>query len=337
MGKQADKALTPAVSGFPLMAAGSWGGRIVQLFDYVFILRPTLFFPVWIVFGAGYFTFQPRGVEMALGEHDTIAGLWLVGALLTLLMGSAYILNQIIDIPIDRENNKLFLIADGHVPLRHAYIEMVVVALVALAGAFLVRLELGMLFVVIFLVTGILYSVPPFVWKDRPLAGLAANFLGAELIYVCGAWAGGAVEIRPFFYAIPCALAVAAVYLLTTIQDRKGDAVHRKMTFAVKYGIAATAAMAAVLEFMALGFAWLWHDPIMFYPALLSAPFFLIAAWKRDERAAVRAIKFPILLLALTVSLYWVSLLLLLGITYYLAKMYYYMRFGLRYPSLNPE
>ena len=337
MGKQANKALTSTVPGLPFSVTGSRMARVIRLLDYVFILRPTLFFPVWIVFGAGYITFQPPTGEMTPGESESGAGIWIVGTLLTLLMGSAYILNQIIDIPIDRENNKLFLIADGHVPLRHAYIAMSGTALFALSGAFLLEPTLGWLFVAIYLITGILYSVPPFVWKDRPLAGLLANFFGAVLIYTCGARAAGTSGADPLLLAVPCALAVASVYLLTTIQDRKGDAVHRKMTFAVKFGIRNTVAVAALLELLALSLAWLLQDAIMFYPALLSAPLFLLAAWNNDKRAVVRAIKFPILLLALMVSLFWMPLLLLLGLTYFLAKGYYYARFGLKYPSLNPE
>jgi 1,4-dihydroxy-2-naphthoate octaprenyltransferase len=312
--------------------------RIVKLFDYVFVLRPTLFFPVWTVYAAGYFAFQHfslAGKNGAAAAHDGTA-LHLMG-FLTLLMGGVFILSQLCDVATDMRNHKLFLIAHRHLSPHAAWIEMILLCALAVSAAFFYGVELGGLFVAILLLTGILYSVSPFQWKDRPLLGLLANASGALLVFTAGWWSAQIEWQLPVRHALPYMLAVAAVYLYTTLLDVDGDASAQKMTFGVRYGLRATAITGCVLELGALISAWWLDDPVILYPALGAAPFFCWAAIKQRLADVSRAIKFPILFLALAICVKAWPYFFLLAFVFYFSRWYYRRRFGLKYPSLAAE
>jgi 1,4-dihydroxy-2-naphthoate octaprenyltransferase len=309
--------------------------RIVKILDYFFVLRPTLFFPVWTVYAAGYFAFHrfsaagQNGVATALD----VTALSLLG-ILTLLMGSVFILNQLCDVVTDARNHKLFLIAHRHIPPRAAWVEMILLCAMTLFVGFFYGTEIGALFVAIFLLTGILYSVSPFQWKNRPLLGLSANALGALLIFMAGWWSVQIEWQPPLRHALPYMLAVAAVYLYTTLLDVDGDAGSQKMTFGVRFGLRATIFAGFFLEFGALISAWRLDDPVIFYPALGAAPFFFWATIRQRLADVSRAIKLPILFLALAICVKVWQFFFLLAFIFYFSRWYYRRRFGLKYPSL---
>ncbi|MDZ7291225.1 MAG: UbiA family prenyltransferase [candidate division KSB1 bacterium] len=309
--------------------------RIVKFFDYVFVLRPTLFFPVWTVYAAGYFAFYKFSGFGGNGAAFTLDGaaLCLLG-LLTLLMGSAYILNQLCDIETDRRNQKLFLIADGHISTRAAWLEMILLCVLPMSAGFLYGVATGGLLMAIFLLTGIFYNVAPFQWKGRPLLGLLANALGALFIFTAGWWSMRIEWRLPILHALPYMFAVSAVYLYTTLLDMEGDASTQKMTFGVRYGLRVTTVVGCILEFGALITAWWLSDFVIFYPALIAAPFFLFAVIRQRLSEVSRAIKLPILFLALAICTKVWQYFLLIAFVFFFSRWYYRRRFGLSYPSL---
>lgn len=311
---------------------------MVKLFDYVFVLRPTLFLPVWTVYAAGYFAYHRFAPAGANGATEGMAwkSIWLLG-FLTLLMGSAYILNQICDRETDARNRKLFLIAHQHIPLPAAWGEMIVLAAVGMLAACWHGREIAVLFGIIFLCTGIFYSVAPFQWKDHPFLGLLANAGGAVLIFTAGWWSVETDSLLAVRHALPYALAVAAVYLYTTLLDLEGDAEINKVTFGVKFGWRATIFAGAALEGLAILTAFWIEDPLILYPALIAAPFFWWTAFKQRRSDVARAIKLPILFLALAISFKVWQYVLVLAFVFFFSKWYYQQRFGLKYPSLGAD
>ncbi len=309
----------------------------VKLLDYVFVLRPTLFFPVWTVYAAGYFAcqrFMPAGLHGAADPGRTAL---LLALSLSLLMGAAFILNQLCDVATDSRNHKLFLIAQRHISPPAAWLQTALLLLAGLVLAFHHSHRIGLLFAGIFLLTGVLYSVAPFQWKDRPFLGLFANAGGALLIFSAGWWAVAPGASLPLRHALPYMLAVAAVYLYTTLLDLDGDAQTRKRTFAVRYGWGATVIAGCVCELAATALAWQVDDAVIFYPAVLSAPFFVVAALKQGRAEVSRAIKLPILFLALAICWKMWQYFLVLAVVFFVSKWYYQQRFGLKYPSLQAD
>lgn len=314
--------------------------RWIKWLDYFFVMRPTLFFPVWTVFLAGFFSAgmaagTPSTGEATNGVGPSVMELVPLAIALTLLMGGVFVINQLHDVRSDRANNKLFLVAEGHLSRpaakKEAYLLVGLGLLMGLVTGFLPLI----LLVALFGVAGVLYSVRPYSWKDHPLLGWLANALGGFLIFALG-WSlraenlyAGAVR------ALPYVLAISAVYLYTTIPDARGDQESGKVTFAVRYGKKLTRQLGALLEVLALVGAFRLGDPILFYPALFTAPLFLWAAFTGQLRDVVRAVKWSILLLSIFVCVEWPGYFVVLLAVYFLSKWYYRLRFGIHYPNLS--
>jgi hypothetical protein len=79
--------------------------------------------------------------------------------------------------------------------------------------------------------------------------------------------------------------------------------------------------------------AWWLEDWVIFFPALIAAPFFILAAAKQRLSEVSRAIKLPIVFLALAICLHVWQYFLLLAFVFYFSKWYYRRRFGLNYPN----
>ena len=93
-------------------------GRFVKAFDYVFIVRPVLFYPIWTVFFAGFIC--ARKTNEIFSNHwsnlqpDLTTFSFVVTFIsISFIMGAVFIINQFTYVHSDQENNKLFLIANG--------------------------------------------------------------------------------------------------------------------------------------------------------------------------------------------------------------------------------
>ena len=233
-------------------------GRFIKAFDYVFIVRPVLFYPIWTIFLAGF-------IGASRNTNDTFVSHWnqlqadifsftfgLTFLSLNLLMGAVFIINQFTDVYSDQENNKLFLIAKGLVSKKIAYSEIIIFLMLSFTLSVFVDVRLTFIVFFLFLSTGILYSLPPFYCKDRPFSGLLVNLMGGLLTFLIG-W--GVTNIRnaaAIIHALPYLFAIGAVYFLTTIPDLKGDQNSGKITFAVKFGPRSTIYAGILFEFFCI-------------------------------------------------------------------------------------
>ncbi|MBN2030743.1 UbiA family prenyltransferase [bacterium] len=306
--------------------------KSIALLDYLFLLRPTLFYPIWTFFLAGYL----GGMKLEKIGGSLIPSMSLIEVVigLTGLMGSIFILNQIRDIETDRANNKLFLLANGIVPVKHAYWEAVFLVMIGLTIGFLADLRIGFGFLILTLLSGYAYNYPPTQWKDRPIMGIVTNGTGGLIIYCLGWITGGGREIVPL-RVIPYTLAGAAVFLNTTLPDVEGDAKTGKITFGVRFGIKATSFWALVLEILTVGFALLFRDRLLFIPALLVLPLFVLGALKPNLSNVMRATKFSVLVLAVVVCFYFPWYFVPIFLVFFLSKWYYRKRFDFNYPSFK--
>ena len=302
--------------------------RSLEWLDYVFLTRPTLFYPVWIFFLAG-----------AVGASGASAGtLGLPFAILglitsfTLLMGGVYVWNQIADVETDRVNGKLFLLANGLVTVRAAAVETVVLVLSGIGGAFLFNPKAGMIAFCLFLLSGLGYNAF-FRWKDRPIGGLAVNLAGGALIHLAGWIAAGGPWLQ--FHSAAYGLAGAAVYLHTTVPDREGDAKTGKVTFVVRYGMDATVLWAFAFDLTAAVTAFLIRDWILWIPATAALPLFVISWRRKRVRDSLRATQWSVMGLAAAVSVVYPLFLIPMFTVYLVSRYYYKKRFGFNYPQLR--
>ncbi|MCD6117535.1 UbiA family prenyltransferase [bacterium] len=300
----------------------------VEFLDFLFVLRPMLFYPIWTFFLAGLWAAERYG-----NSGETYNSLIVIISL-TLVIGAVFILNQVRDKVTDRINNKLFLIANDIVTEKQAFAETILLSFAGLSVIVFVSFKIFAIFIVLFVLSGWAYNFPPLRWKDRPIMGMVTNSLSGLFIYSAGWITGGGTGIVPV-QVIPYALAGAAVYLNTTLPDMKGDRAADKMTFSVKYGISACIRAAAFIEILSVILAFVFSDWILFFAGLVVLPLFLYSAVKPGLRSAVMAIKFSVVALLAGVCIFYPFLLAAVFVSFIITKWYYKKRFNFNYPNLK--
>lgn len=307
------------------------------LWDYVFFARPVLLPPVWTVaiLGANAAPFYTLG----MAPWRTLLLLFHLGT----LFGAVYTLNQIFDVESDRLNRKLHFLPEGLIAVSRAWrftilldafavaaaIGLAVTARGSMPGIWLFGLTLAIV------ALGILYSAPPWPWKNSAVLGLLANCVAhGGIVY----WLGVSFSGEPVFAhttpAIAYSLAVAGVYLATTVADIQGDRETDKRTFAVICGPAITMALATLLIAGAGGIAIWSKEYLLGISAALSFPFFLGALISRNPARAPLAAKAAVGILTLVAIWVWPWYLLLLIAGFAGTRRFFRWRFGIAYPTL---
>jgi len=307
--------------------------RLIKLLDYFFVLRPTLFYPVWTVALAGFWL-QERSQTTTIVEPISDGHFLLFLTALTLVLGASFLLNQTTDILSDKINNKLYLIANGHISLRAAHRETAVLVGLSLFTVAWLRIDLALWLLLAFLVTGWAYSAPPLLLKNRPLAGIFANLAGAGIIFAFGWCLQGALSMATLWHALPYLFGVLAVYFFTTIPDLVGDQAADKITAAVKWGPRNTLIAGLIAHVIAILSA-LLRDWILLSAAVLLLPFFLRSLQRKDNASVLQTGKYAVLILSLWICLRFPFYLLLLSLLFFFSKWYYRHRFQVSYPSLH--
>lgn len=311
--------------------------KYLKPLDYLFILRPTLFFPVWIITLAGYSTHFAAKDVVIWWNTEISWKIFFNFCILTLAAGATFIFNQLQDIESDKDNQKLFLISEEHIHPATAkkigLILMIVSMIIFLAQSFLLFLVLALFL----FVWGYLYNYPPFAWKDKAVMGIVTNLLGGMLLFLIGWIMAGNFSADVFIRMIPYILAWGAVALLTTIPDQAGDAKHDKKTFAVKYGSRVTIWLSTGWVILAFLIGMVNSDPIITHPTLLALPLFIITSFTLKPEWVIRTIRFPLLFIGLILCVQFPYFFVVILINYYLAKIYYVNRFNLDYPTFKVE
>ncbi|MBN1693997.1 UbiA family prenyltransferase [candidate division WOR-3 bacterium] len=295
--------------------------------DYFMLLRPTLFLPLWIFFLLG--AHHAEG-EISLGA---------VGAfiLYTMLMGGVYIFNQIIDRESDKKNKKLFLLSDGLIPLKNAYIEMTTLFLIAVSASFILGINIFIAFLVS-LFLGITYSLPPIETKGKPFLDILWNSCGYGVLAFMVGWL--AVVSEPsksmFITAIPYFFAVAAVFVNTTIPDIEGDRREGKVTTGVFLGKKNTLLLGVILDFVAIVVSYLMGERgyICLIGAGLAFPIFLIAYIKQTKKTILFSFRAIPGILAIIVFFISPIIIPLFAAVLGVQKVYYKRKFNIDYPSM---
>ncbi len=307
--------------------------------DYLFLLRPTILLPVWAFLLIGFHRATISGLSDLRPiwnlSPPLIWGLWVY----SLLLGAIYVVNQIYDVETDRQNRKLFLLSEGYISLRSAWIYTAVLLLVSYASLRLVFPHHGILRMLwlFSLALGLLYNIPPLKFKGRPGLDLFSNALGyGGLNVLFGMFLRDSPPLgTALLQTLPYVFAVGAVFLLTTIPDIPGDRLAGDRTTGVVLGEHRTATLALIWLLLAFGFALLLSDPLVFFPSLLSLPLYFHTARVPTAENAKFAYRLSAGLFALTLA--WkIPFYFVLGLLTFLAlKLYYRWRFHLDYPSLR--
>jgi len=311
--------------------------KYVKPLDFLFILRPTLFFPIWIIALAGYSAYFTVNGTVVWWKTIIDWQIFFNLFILTLAAGATFIFNQLQDIETDKDNQKLFLISEKYVRPELAKIIAIALSGISLLVFLIQDIQLFLALLSFLIVWGYLYNYPPFAWKDKAIMGIIANLLGGVFLFLTGWLLAGKYQPLVFLQMIPYLLAWSAVALLTTIPDQKGDAKYDKNTFAVKFGEKLTIWLAASWVIIGFIIGMKNNDPIITHPTMLSIPLFIIMAVTLKKEWVLRSIRFPLLFLAIILCAQFPYFFLVILINYYVAKFYYINRFNLDYPTFRVD
>jgi 4-hydroxybenzoate polyprenyltransferase len=304
----------------------------LRVFDYFFILRPMLFFPGWSTLLAGYLINKKSRVIYL--THLTV-DVWILLAAFALFMGSAFILNQIRDAEGDRVNKKLFMISDGIISKKTALTESVILILIAIILGFLINLIVGIVFMLFFIITGILYNFKPAILKDRPWGSLTANAVMGWLAFASGWCAHYGLSTDLVIDSLPYLFFNTSLYLFTLLPDVEGDLKINKRTLAVLYGPKKMIISAFLLYMSGFAIAMVLADYMALFVHICSFPFFIFTISTFRIESAVQTTKYGILFFAVGICLRWPLYFPIMLAGFFLTKLYYHLRFDFNYPRFT--
>ena len=315
--------------------------KIVPLLDTFFLLRPTMFFAVWVMVVVGIISADLNMYTSSLWVTDFSWKVFFVFLGLTLLISAAFITNQIADEMKDQDNEKFLLIRNQISAKKKQSIFRILLisgGLISIISNWITAIPA----MCIYFLWGIEYKHAPFKWNKVHIAGWLINSFVGVLLFIIG-WILGMqnysqtgmmpLSISTFFHMLPYLFCFSAVSLLTTLQDMKGYAVVDARTAPIISGPSTPLLISLLMVSAALYFSLKHPDPLASTAILVSLPFFIFSAARRMNKDILRAIRYPIFILNFFVLSYYPWLLVPLTCTYYLSKYYYWHRFDLHYPT----
>lgn len=300
---------------------------VLVLGDWLFVLRPTLFFPYWTMILAG------AGLS---GQMSTLTPM--IALYLTLLLATTNLMNNIRDLESDRKNQKLPWLWIELIPVRAATIYLVILTFTGLGGmAFTGKWYPLAALVILVVGSNVLYNLPPFAFKDKSWGSFIISALYGASFWVVGALVTGKPATIEWIALLGYTTAYTAISILAMMMDIQGDAPSRKKTFAVVLGYKKTAWIAFVLVVISVIDAALRRDLILGIPSAASLPLFILVALKPGSRKILLlTARVPVVLLSLAVGIAYAPVYLALIALYYpLARWYHRVRFDMDYPSFT--
>ena len=314
--------------------------KIVPILDPVFLLRPTMFFAVWIMVIVGMISAELNMNTSCLWMTEFSWQIFFVFFGLTLLISAAFISNQIVDEEDDQRHQKLLLIGK-HISVKKGNSICIIFLLFGVVISIITNWTTAIPAIGIYFLWGIQYNHAPFEWKNFPISGWLVNSCVGIFLFIIG-WMLGmsdttnagimSLSMDTLFYMLPYLLSFSAVSLLSTLLDRKDDDVETS-TSPIVFGFSASLIISLFMVGSALYLSLKHTDPLASTATLVSLPFFIFATVRKLNKDILRAIRYPIFIINIFSISYYPWLLVPLFCTYYISKYYYWHRFDLHYPT----
>ncbi len=306
--------------------------KSLKPYDFFFLMRPILFIPLWapmfLGFAAGY-EIPSFGINFLLTPL-----FWINLASYTLLMGAVYVVNQIFDKDSDLVNNKLFLIPYEIIEVNWAWIFAGILVLLSFVIAIIFSTFDFIMVLIISLILGALYSIPPFQFKARPFIDALSNGIGYGMVAYLAGWAGATpITLSALLYSLPLFFFVTAIFLNTTVPDITGDKKAGLKTTGVYLGKKGTNIVADVFMLYALVTAFVFMDIHILISSIVGIILFTIAIFDETDYMSKVSYRISSFVFILTVALKFPMFLLLNIVIYAVLRLYYEKRFNYRYPT----
>lgn len=309
--------------------------------DLFFISRPVLWIPVWCFslfgFSRGSFTQGTISLSWVTPVHRQLyVFAWIL--CFSCSVGVVYILNQIADREVDARNSGFPLLARNAISLKTAIVSAVLLSLITLVLPIAFDHPQIAVLSLISIIVGTLYSFKPFFFSGRPVLDFLSNAFGYGLIAFAAGWlqSGGRFTSEFLLSALPYFLLMCSGSINSTIPDVCGDAAMGKKTTAVAFGVKRAHILSSIFLGAALFTGLQRHDMTAIICAVLPAPFFILYFIKPSPKMVELTYKsgaVACMVCAMCVSIiFCVSTVVFLALTW----IYFYWRFGVKYPSLVP-
>ncbi len=313
----------------------------IKYLDYFFITRPILFLPGWATTIAGYLAAieSLNLIDLLIKGNFRIefwdARLFWGIVVFSFAMGGSFILNQLRDVSTDKKNNKLFLLGDGHVPIRHGYAESFLLLVVSLIIGIKMKFTLFLVITIGLAVGAYMYNFSPFNFKNKPNWGLISNMVIGWLAFVIGWILLEPINSTLIIRSLPYLFFNTGLYFLTTLPDMEGDALSHKITFPVKYGFKTTVWMSIICFLITIFLSLILRDQFLFVTVVLICPFMMRLILSRNVASAILVVKMGIFFFCIVLSIKFPLFLLILIYLFLLSRFYYKRRFQFDYPNFK--
>jgi len=307
---------------------------MIKILDYFFFLRPVLFFPAWSTVLIAHFVSNPQqSIHTFIIINSELSLILLVFAL---LMGSAFIVNQIYDIETDTHNKKLFFLEKKIISIKEARNLSIFSAVLGFILAAYLSIYILIISLSFYLVSAILYNLRPFRWKNKWLGGTLSNFIFGVCAFLYGVNFEYLSMVMNEFYIM--SLFNIILCILTTLPDQVGDKKVGKKTIANVLGIRITIGVIVGLNILMILII-LFNSLSVIFTLLASASFILTSylIFNSKDQIILSIIKILLLIESLIATYFYNDYLILILLMYFVGRWYYKKRFNLNYPNLVNE
>jgi len=297
--------------------------------DYLFLLRPTIQVALWTFYFIGVYLGYRDYKELKIFNFNFDFKVYYILFAYSLLMGGIYILNQITDIETDRLNKKLFLLPEGIISVKNAYITFVIVVLVGFTMVFFnfrVQKTIIVLFIISFIM-GYLYSAKPFYFKSRPFLDLFSNVVGYAFVASLIGYLSVNDSIPNFTIFLPYIFSMAAIFINTTILDYEGDKKVGLKTTGIFLGIKSSLILSTIFMLLAFIFGFYYKDFLAIITTSYSLIFFIISLIFRKEKFIKWSVMYTSPFVSFLLGIIFPYFLILCALTLVISIIYYKERF----------
>ena len=291
----------------------------MKFLDYLYLLRPTLFFP-----GITIYLYGAR-------ENNSFSIISIF--VIILLLSTVYLTNQLYDIETDRINNKLYFLPRGIISIRSAKIFNLMICTI-MVFLLLFYTNCIFLFIIIFafIIMNILYNIPLFNWKGKPLQSALSSFLGGSLGYLAGLYSiPNNFSSISIINSLPYAVCILSGALMTMIPDMEGDKRENKKTIPILIGSSNTLLMVLFINLINIAISVTLNTEEVLVVSIISSSIALYGYIRKQYKNTIN-IKISILSLSLLICFDYPLYLGIIIIYYILTRLYYHKRFNIIYP-----
>ncbi|MBD3321500.1 MAG: hypothetical protein GF350_10445 [Chitinivibrionales bacterium] len=311
--------------------------------DAVFIARPVVLVSVWGFSVLGYYraamVYRSATYRTMWKNVNASGFLWMV--VFSLSVAAVFIVNQIADSEVDRDNDGFPLLINTDFSTKAswfiaAWYGVLSVCIPLAAGysalALLAACALGL---------GMVYSLRPFYFSGRPGLDFLSNAAGYGVVAFCAGWVLAVppeeFDVQRFAAcAIPYFLLMCGGSISSTIPDIKGDRAGGKITTAVYLGERYAHFLATAFVVSAGIGALLVRDPLVVLAAGISLPLYIAGMVIHTKAVLESTYKVGGGMLMIVAGIVF-PLFALSGIAVFFAtRLYFSIRHKIKYPSLLP-